>query len=72
MIGRYSLIEYEFHTPEGSLVSGSGHDYSKSHFQDMPVLIFYAEDDPFRNVALGCSLYGIKIVSDATNRPTAW
>ena len=71
MIGRYSLIEYEFHTREGLLVSGGGHDYSKSHFQDMPVLVFYAADDPLRNVALGCSLYAVRVVPEATYRASA-
>jgi len=60
MIGRYSLVQYEFHDREGSPVSGGEHDYSKSLFREMPALIFYDEADPSRNVALGCSLYEIK------------
>jgi hypothetical protein len=60
MIGRYSLIEYEFQTTHELPASGGGHDYSKSHFQQMPVLVFYEEKDPFNNVALGCSLYEVK------------
>lgn len=62
MIGRYSLVEYEFHTEGGLPASGGGHDYSKSLFQDMPILIFYKKEDPLRNVALGCSLYEVKKV----------
>lgn len=60
MLGRYSLVQYEFHDGQGLPVSGVGHDYSKSLFQEMPALIFYDEADPSSNVALGCSLYEVK------------
>lgn len=60
MIGRYSLVAYEFHDSQGLPISGAGHDYSKSLFQEMPALIFYDEADPSRNVALGCSLYTVR------------
>lgn len=61
MIGRYSLIQYEFHDRKGNPNSNCGHDYSKSLYQEMPALIFYFESDPLNNVALGCSLYEIRI-----------
>lgn len=60
MIGRYSLVQYEFHDRLGLPVSGGGHDYSKTLYQEMPALIFYEETDPSQNVALGCSLYEVK------------
>jgi hypothetical protein len=60
MIWRCSLVEYEFRDREGIPISGKGHDYSKSLFQEMPVLLFYKEEDASRNVALGCSLYEVK------------
>src|SRR5437879_368226 len=59
LIGRYSLVEYEFHDQQGLPVRGGGHDYTKSLFQEAPTLIFYDSKDPFRNVAFGCSLYTI-------------
>lgn len=60
LIGRYSLVEYEFHDQQGLPVRGGGHDYRKSLFQDAPTLVFYDSKDPFQNVALGCSLYTLQ------------
>lgn len=57
LIGRYSLVEYEFHDQQGVPVRGGGTDYTRSLFQDAPTLIFYDSKDSFQNVALGCSLY---------------
>lgn len=56
-VGRYSLVEYEFHDQQNLPVRSTGHDYSKCLFQDAPTLVFYDSRDSFRNVALGCSLY---------------
>jgi hypothetical protein len=60
LIGRYSLVEYEFRDQQGMPVSSAGHDYSKSLFQEMPVLVFHEKEDASRNVALFCSLYEVK------------
>lgn len=59
-IGRSSSVEYEFRDQQGQSVQGQGQDYTKSLFQDSPVLVFYKASDPWRNVALGCSLYRLK------------
>jgi hypothetical protein len=57
LIGRYSLVDFEFRDKQDLRVSGAGHDYTKSLFDEMPVLLFYDPQEPFRNVALGCSLF---------------
>ena len=60
LIGRYSVVEYEFRDHEGLPVGGGGHDYTKSLFQEMPAVVFYDPKGPLLNVALGCSLYELK------------
>lgn len=55
-----SAIRYEFSDSEILLVRMDAHDYSRSLFQDMPVLVFYDPQNPARSIGLGCSLYELR------------
>jgi uncharacterized protein (DUF983 family) len=55
-----SRIRYEFADSEILPMRTNAHDYSRSLFQDMPVLVFYDPQNPARNIGMGCSLYELK------------